>query len=79
MMADDVVGHSKRPTCLDSMIDWKRWTGRKESRLFECGYAILRDCGTGSDGTKHGRKQSGERVVEYPRDTFDGVEHQRRF
>ena len=63
----------------DSMRDWKQWTGRKESTLFECGSAILRDCGTGSDGTKHGRKQSGERVVEYPRDTFDGLNNKDAF
>jgi len=35
-----------------------------ELRLFECGYAKLRNCGAGSDGTKHGRKRGGEWVDE---------------
>jgi len=81
MMVDgDVVGHSRRPTCFGMMDigNSERGDERVEVvRVWLC-EAILRDCGTGSDGTKHGRKRSGKwGYVEDPRDTLDVFEEQR--
>ena len=46
-------------------MDVESVDGIDELRLLECGYAGLRNCGAGPDGTKHERKRGGKWIVEY--------------